>query len=238
MLILSPHLDDGVLSCGQVMAGREDCVVATVFAGCPDPGVVSTTFDWDSGWKTASAAHDGRRGEDDRAVELLRATPVRFDFLDNQYRELGLRNHTVSGDGLEGAVAAAIVAVAGPMALALGGHLTVLGPLGLAHPDHHIVRRAVETAVRRVGFDRCELWCYEDLPARVLWPETVPDALAWWRGMGWDPVLGFLGTGDPVIKEAAVRCYRSQITFPEFGGDLLHNVLVPERIYRMWRTTP
>jgi len=35
MLVVSPHLDDAVLSCGRLLAGRPGSVVATVFAGVP-----------------------------------------------------------------------------------------------------------------------------------------------------------------------------------------------------------
>lgn len=230
MLVISPHLDDAVLSVGQLLAGREDAIVATVFAGAPMEHV-TTTFDRNCGWADAVAAADGRRAEDDLATHLLRATAVRMDFLDAQYRELGLTNNaTTTEDEISGTVRF----LARRMVETLSTPLTLVGPMGLVHPDHHIVRRAVEQAARDLP-GLVDLWLYEDLPARVLWPESVPDALAWWRGMGWDPVLDFLGTGDLVIKEAAVRAYGSQLWAPEFGGDALHHVLVPERLWRLTR---
>ena len=57
-LIVSPHLDDAVLSVGQVMAGRPDMTVATVFSGVPrrcGPGDL-TTYDRDCGFTSAAKA--------------------------------------------------------------------------------------------------------------------------------------------------------------------------------------
>lgn len=229
MLVVSPHLDDAVLSMGQVMAGREDCIIATVFGGTPDQGEASTAWDKNCGWSSARIAMAMRKVEDDKAANLLRATAVRFDFLDQQYREVGLSNHTTA---TEAQIAGTILEIARPLVDVLG-HVTIAGPMGLGHPDHHLTRRAVEQAAVVLG-DACELWIYEDAPYRVLEPASVPEALEWWRGMGWDPVHGFCGTGPLVVKEAAVKAYQSQLWAPEFDG--LHAVLVPERLYRCWRT--
>lgn len=230
MLVVSPHLDDAVLSVGQLLAGREDAVVATVFAGAPMEHV-STSYDRNCGWANAADAATGRRAEDDLATHLLRATPVRMEFLDAQYRELGLTNLV---DTTEEEITGTVRYLARRMVETMQTPLTMVGPMGLVHPDHHIVRRAVESAAQDLP-GLIDLWLYEDLPARVLWPESVPDALAWWAGMGWHAELAFLGTGDLVIKEAAVRAYGSQLWAPEFGGDPLHHVLVPERLWRLTR---
>src|SRR5436853_287558 len=45
MVAISPHLDDAVLSCGQLLAARPGSVVITVFAGMPRDGSQQT--DWD-----------------------------------------------------------------------------------------------------------------------------------------------------------------------------------------------
>ena len=102
----------------------------------------------------------------------------------------------------------------------------LIGPLGLVHPDHHTARRVYE---QLVAATRIEAWIYEDLPSRVLWPEEVPEALGWWKDLGYKPDLGFIGTGPAEMKQKALACYRSQLWALDE-----HCCLVPERLYRLW----
>lgn len=218
LVIVSPHLDDAVLSCGQLMAGRPDCVVVTVFAGTPANGRRLTTFDRNSGFTSAAHAMRDRWAEDDDALNRLHATAVRLDFTDNQYGET---------DADERALAQTLVG-----AIRSIGARETFGPLGLAHPDHHRTRRAYCQALRALPM--VQPWLYEDMPARVLWPETVPDALAWWNGMGWQGELAFAGTGPRAAKVAAVERYRSQLWALDPP-----TYLVPERHYRLtWCPAP
>lgn len=216
IVIISPHFDDAVLSVGQLMAGRPDCHVVTVFAGCPKRSRQLTPYDQNSGFVSAGHAVATRRGEDDRALAVLSATAHRLDAIDDQYGEpsddlADLLSMTVGHFFYEHPEAAPVVA----------------GPLGLAHPDHHRVRRAFCELLTRRPY--LQGWVYEDIPARVLWPEQVPEALAWWRGMGYDPTLGFMGTGPVETKQDAVRCYGSQLWALD-----QHCLYVPERLYRLW----
>lgn len=215
-LLISPHLDDCLLSCGQLIAGRPDCVVATVFAGTPARGRMLTSYDKDCGFRSASHAMTVRRFEDAKAVALLDGTTVHLDFTDGQYGQ----------DVAPSAIVEALLAETNRENLSV-----IVGPLGLAHPDHHTVRRAFHAVLA----ERPDLqgWLYEDMPGRVWWPEQVPDALAWWAGMGYTPTLGFLGTGDLDRKREAVECYRSQLWAL---GEGLHAVLVPERFRRLDRS--
>ena len=212
LLVISSHLDDAVLSAGQLIAGRPDTVVATVFAGSPSRPSPLTTYDQNCGFTSAQQAVTRRRREDRVALGLLGATHVHLDFLDHQYGE----------PADEKVIAARLGEV-----VAEHDAWALLGPLGLAHPDHHTVRRAYAGLVR--GCPDLEAWVYEDLPARVLWPEQVGEGLAWWRGMGWEPTLGFFGTGPLEQKEEAVAAYRSQA-----WALSNHSYLVPERLHCLW----
>ena len=59
MLVISPHLDDAVLSCGALLAAHRGAVVATVFAGVPrDP---RQRTEWDARSGVADAAEDACR---------------------------------------------------------------------------------------------------------------------------------------------------------------------------------
>jgi LmbE family N-acetylglucosaminyl deacetylase len=46
LLVISPHLDDAVFSCGQLLEVHPGATVVTIFAGRPPPGTPLT--DWDS----------------------------------------------------------------------------------------------------------------------------------------------------------------------------------------------
>lgn len=211
-LIISPHLDDAVLSCGQLMAGRRGVTVATVFAGVPADPAMSTTFDRDSGFQNAAEAVAARRVEDVAALDVLGARPEHLNFSDGQYEQYAS----------EDAITKALGRLAGKVNPSM-----IVGPVGLAHPDHHTVRRCFQRLIRH----DVEAWAYEDMPSRVLYPEEVPDALNWWRGMGHKPELGFIGTGPPDLKERAVDAYRSQ----EWAlRRHLHCYMAPERFWRMW----
>jgi LmbE family N-acetylglucosaminyl deacetylase len=82
--VLSPHLDDGVLSLGAAIAewsssGSEVSVI-TVLAG--DPGSTLPARPWDeaSGFRTAGEASRVRREEDRRACTIVGASPVWLPF--------------------------------------------------------------------------------------------------------------------------------------------------------------
>ena len=85
-LIVSPHLDDAVLSAWHAMADGPTTVV-TVFAGIP---MSDTPV---PGWDQAAGAHNSaklmqqRHAEDLKVLEAIEAQPVHLDFLDEQYRD-------------------------------------------------------------------------------------------------------------------------------------------------------
>jgi LmbE family N-acetylglucosaminyl deacetylase len=212
-LIVSPHLDDAVLSAGQVMAGRPNMTVATVFAGVPARADQLTSFDTSCGFANAEHAVRVRRHEDRAALGHFAAHAEWFEFPDGQYGEP--------------ADEADIVAQLLATVRRLNPNL-LIGPLGLVHPDHLIVRRAYQALVDATGI---EAWVYEDVPSRVLWPEEVPDALAWWNTAGYKPEFGFVGTGPLEKKDDALGCYSSQHWWM---GEHWHACLVRERLWRLW----
>ena len=58
VLAISAHLDDAVLSAGQFIAGRPDCVIATVLAGTPSTKAVLTAYDAKTGFKSAADSRE------------------------------------------------------------------------------------------------------------------------------------------------------------------------------------
>ena len=230
MLIVSPHLDDAVLSCGQLMAGRPDIIVATVCTAAPPSphDKALTTYDRDCGYVNAGHAMQNRRLDDMNAVGSLRGSTVHLGFLDHQYRELG------HGTLDPAAIAEALVRVVDEHGIGMA-----MGPLGLAHPDHEATAEAFRLLLQHHR-RQIEPWVYEDTPSRVLWPELVPARLAWWADVaGLHPELGFAGTGPLEAKEAAISHYPSQLdALRAVSGGNLHTVLVPERHHRLWRRDP
>jgi hypothetical protein len=86
-VVLSPHLDDAVLS----VYGRlgPETTVVTALAGLPPEGCLSN-WDAQSGATDSRARMAERREEDRRALERSGAVPVHLDFADRQYVALGM----------------------------------------------------------------------------------------------------------------------------------------------------
>jgi LmbE family N-acetylglucosaminyl deacetylase len=210
--LLSPHLDDAVLSCGGLIArwinrGYE-VTVLTIFAGDPPPGPLSTyAQDLHSRWGQAEGAVASRRAEDRIACGRLGASVVHLAFPDAIYRRSALgeplypTEASILGgiqpedDSLVEAILAAISQVYEPQA-------TWLCPIGIGgHVDHRLTRRAAE----RLGIG---LWYYRDLPY-----DSRGGSLPGEMGMptGVEAVLG-LAPEEIESWATAVAEYRSQVS--------------------------
>ena len=137
LVVLSPHLDDGVLSCGALLSSHPGSVVATTHAGRPRDDLPGQ---WDiaCGFGTASEAMDARLAEDKRALAVLGATAAYCPALDSQYpssatiRRLAQRNFIERVlDSYEAE--------------------RLLLPLGLLHGDHIESRNAALAVLRSHG---------------------------------------------------------------------------------------
>lgn len=213
MLVVSPHLDDAVLSAGESLAGWPGATVMTILAGRPDPAV-STTFDANCGFGSSTTAVVSRWHEDDRALRATRAVAIRTPYRDMQYRDGPTQDE----------VADAIVRAASAI-----GAVRLIGPLGLLHPDHFLVSEGFLDAAAVL---EVPTWLYEDLPARVEHPESVTPRLTQVQHRGWETYLSIVG--GPTVpyggKRAGIGAYRSQL------WALDERVLyVPERLWRLER---
>src|SRR6266576_3672450 len=89
ILILSPHLDDGVLSLGAFIATASAAAimvtVVTIFGGNPDSQAPAGRWEGRAGFETAGGAARGRREEDRVACELLSAECEWLPFFDKDY---------------------------------------------------------------------------------------------------------------------------------------------------------
>ncbi len=232
-LVISPHLDDGVFGCGQLLAAHPGSTVLTVFAGVPD-GAPAPEWDRRCGFTSAAAAMAARREEDRRALTRLAARPLWLRFLDSQYG----RPPSLAAlcDALRGAIQAlapgAFAPHGRPPALAEdAAPLAVLVPMGLFHSDHELVHEAALAVLQEPGAP--PTLAYEDALYRRK-PGLLQRRLAALAAAGWCATPAALGPlGAPADKRRAVQAYASQLR--AFGRGGWSDVLEPERY---WQLTP
>ncbi len=215
IVVVSPHLDDAVLSCGQLLAARPGSTVVTVFAGTPDAAQECPGWDARCGFASAAAAMAARREEDSSALALLHARPLWLDFLDSQYGQ------TPSTDEL----CATLQQVLRELA-----PRPVLIPLGLFHSDHLLVHRACAAALRVPS--GMPLLVYEDVPYRSI-DDLLQQRFEALREAGAVPMPAFFGVprGHEALKARAVQAYASQLQ--GLGSRSQTDAAQPERYWRL-----
>jgi LmbE family N-acetylglucosaminyl deacetylase len=146
LLVISPHLDDAVLSCGMLLSAAEKPCVVTVFTGYPQEAARLTDWDRGCGFTVGVEAMRARLEEDAHALRLLDSEVRHLGFLDSQYAPLP------TSARLSLALMQTIHAVQPDV---------VCMPLGLHHCDHERVHEAALRAM--VGDAGHRLWIgYED----------------------------------------------------------------------------
>ena len=196
VVVLSPHLDDAVLSLGSWIASATDrnaiVRVVTVMAGDPLGDQPASAWDLRCGFNSQAEATVARRGEDARACEIVGAEPVWLSFTNGVY---GLPD-------------------VGAVWSSLMPHLdwadTVLAPgCPLRHPDHQWLATIL--------FERSpippNLGFYLEQPyaARQRLNEfRLPSAGAQLEG-GFVPSVVPYGRDHAAIKRRAAHSYASQL---------------------------
>ena len=192
IVVLSTHLDDGVLSIGGWMhrAARRGSAVTLVTVLAGDPNDTRPGSEWDrrSGFSTIGEAATARRSEDRRACAIL-----------------GLRTSWLPfGDmlqgrgGSDGSVWNALVPLVANADL-------VLGPgFPLRHPDH----AWLATLLHREG-ESLPTGFYAEQPYRLHAGGALGDPPGVGEGSRWEPVR--LSPRERLAKFRAVREYRSQL---------------------------
>jgi LmbE family N-acetylglucosaminyl deacetylase len=198
--IVSPHLDDAVLSCGNFMAAHTGVFVVTVFAGNPPAYPTEPMRKWDvqSGFAPGDDVMEARRHEDDAALEILGATPVHLEFVEHSYLP---GDRPIAPDVLVDALAPALATLRPTL---------VIAPFGLANPDHDVTHRASMLARDRLD-DDVSWWCYEDNGYK-----HIPGMLAWrvsslFRKKIWPTPVCPPTDPSETRKQAAIACYPTQL---------------------------
>ena len=215
LAVISPHLDDGVFACGEMLAAHPGSVVVTVFAGTPADPAQATDWDARCGFGSAGEAVAARRAEDRRALARLGAHSHWLEFGDSQY------GATPGCDDVATALETALDTVSAD---------TVLYPLGLFHSDHRLVHAAARAVLARRRAWRA--FAYEDALYRAL-SGLLQERLAALRadGVAATPV-DFSSAGvHAKAKARAVRDYASQLR--AFGPDGYGDTQAPERCWEL-----
>ncbi|MGO9874006.1 MAG: PIG-L deacetylase family protein [Acidimicrobiia bacterium] len=152
LLVISPHLDDAVVSCGALLLAHRGASVATLFAASPatysDP---LNEHDTDCGFTPGDDTMALRRDEDVRALAAVGATP--------RWLHLHQHSHVERADPIvepPGAVDALVETIADLQPTC------VVAPLGLSHPDHQACHASALAARERA--DPVPWLWYSDLP--------------------------------------------------------------------------
>ncbi len=193
VMVLSPHYDDAVFSCGHLLGALPGSIVVTVCTAYPENGDTLTDWDQRCGFASAAEAMRARSEENREALNALGATGVELSFLDNQYLQTRRNSVDLLGDTL-----LSIIRERQPK--------SVFVPLGLFHDDHLLVSDVALMLEHRAN--GLQWFAYADIPynkdaTRV---ERRIAELAQ-RGIQCEPYPVSL----PAEKKAdAVNAYRSQ----------------------------
>lgn len=193
-VVISPHLDDAVFSCGRLLAAHPGSTVVTVFAGIPPLHMPASDWDRRCGFDTAAQAMTQRRDEDRIALSLLEARPVWLDFLDHGY------GPACSPEAVTYALQQVLLELQPD---------SVLVPLGLFHSDHLLTHESGMHAVLAMAGVRRLL--YEDALYRGL-PGLLQQRLMalGQSGASLTP-LRMKSEGSAALKAHAVQAYASQL---------------------------
>jgi len=191
--VVSPHLDDAVLSLGAFIHNLSrrgvEIAIVTVLAGDPDARTDAGPWDQQCGFRTLGAAARARRAEDERACHVLGASPVWLSYNDEQY-DRGADDPTIAAD----------------LCVALGEPDVVLVPgYPLKHDDHAWLTRLVQLSdvvdPARTGF-------YVEQPYAAALATGRNSAKAPHQQPAWSHAT--MRPADAVAKMRAVAAYRSQ----------------------------
>jgi LmbE family N-acetylglucosaminyl deacetylase len=217
-LVVSPHLDDAVLSCGAALSAMRGAAVVTIFAGAKPNPSAPTAWDRRSGFVAGDDVTGVRRAEDARALGSLGSSWQWLEFTDADYRSAEL-DVTAIADAIAG-----IIRTTTPS--------RVLIPVGVGHPDHILTFEAATLAAAQ--FPAVTTVVYADAPYSIQDPAALSARIVALRQLVLDPRPLDVPRGSLWAKHRALVAYRSQrraLGWPT----VVRCTLTPERF---WAITP
>ena len=215
ILVVSPHFDDAVLSCGQILGAHSgSAVVVTVFGGKP-PTYPSPPTDWDlwGGFAESDDIVALRRVEDFNALKVLGASQRYLDFLDWQYAQ----DDRPTVDEIVPALEAVVREISPDR---------VFLPLGIGSNDHVLASEACVIATGRWD----GRWSvYEDAIYRKQCPDLTAERLARMSSIG-EPKRVEPPGAPLALKQESLGQYVSQMRV--LGGLVEDDAYAPERYWR------
>lgn len=217
LMIISPHGDDAIFACSEVITSRHGTILASLFAGTPPAALPLTDWDAAAGFTTTEEAVTQRRKEQHRAMTLVHAKPLILDFLRCQYGD------PPSAIGLAEAIAA-ILDEENPD--------SVMFPAGLYNADHILTHQAALMARTR---DPQRQWLlYEETFYRRM-PSLLQQRLTGLLHFGIEATpVAFDTHAQSEHKRHAVQCYTSQLRALAAPGQPGHSdIFAPEGYWRL-----
>lgn len=177
ILVVSPHLDDGILSCGPYISkcirSGDNVTILTVFSGSIDAAILPPLAKWfHSICGLEDDAMEIRRFEDQKACTVVNANYIHLNLHECLYRldEEGHPRYTIE-ESIFCSDASNEQDIIDLICLMLSEHGNlnefdeILIPLGIGrHVDHLIVRKALENLVTADNLDQKKILYYEDTP--------------------------------------------------------------------------
>lgn len=197
VLVVSPHLDDAILSASAQLS-RARTQVVTVCAGIPPADAPPGTWDVITRARSAAERVRERLQEDIVAFTHFDCAVERLDELDGQHRKQALDTGSVA-ERLAPFVAAA---------------REIWLPVGIGgHPDHIAVREAALAAHRLAGAGERAVHLYADVPYAIPY--------------GWGAVPGASSSGLDTVDVDAWRRWqlkRSGVAMAQLGPPVWHRM--------------
>jgi LmbE family N-acetylglucosaminyl deacetylase len=226
VLVVSPHLDDAVLSAGGRIAHLATAgarvTVFTVFAGVPTPPYSSVARAFHRSWGLDDNAVHHRREEDRRAIDHLMANAVHGDYPDAIYRTDSSGRWLISSGSQptkhtaedEGELTRTITVTVQELIGSLRPDLVLTCASVGDHIDHRHTCYAVRAAAKASGV-ALRLWTdqpYSSWTDEPFSPKTLgalPDALSARIGVH-QPEAHWVDQEAWARKMAAIGEYKSQ----------------------------
>ncbi|MEI6352362.1 MAG: PIG-L family deacetylase [Candidatus Nomurabacteria bacterium] len=209
-IILSPHLDDAVISLGGFIYKHPDNTkVITIFSGKPKTNKVRIWDLW-CGFKNSSQALKSRLTENDTALTslgLIKANIINLDFLDYQYtnkkereRNGNIMNEILSDKLLD------------TLNKGKCKNINLFAPIAIKHKDHEFVHNFLNYFKKNnlnSNFN-IQFFFYEDYPYFFKFKKSK----GYFQYLSHEKENFLLTKKDLEIKINAIGIYKSQFKFP------------------------